>query len=226
MTSILNIPISLDQGAILENLSVQPGSDAVQAVADLINIVKKSAQPKALYKDSFIDHRGADTVTIDGVAFTSRALQVNLKSINRVFPYIVTTGLETSKPGLKQDDILHKYWLENIDLKLVEYCMHYLREEIQHRFRTGVLSAMNPGSGEQDIWPIKQQRDLFSLFGGAESEINVTLLPSFLMQPERTTSGILFPSETRFENCQLCKREDCEFRRAPFNPGLWESMQA
>jgi hypothetical protein len=222
MTSILEIPISLNRKTILESLSLQPESSAALEVGELIKAANAQAKPRALFRESFIENRGINTVTIDGVTFTSRALRANLDTINRVFPFIATTGLEPRKFGLKQDDILRKYWLEIIDLNLLKSCMQYLREEIQRRFKFGKLSTMNPGSGERGVWPIEQQFELFSLFSGAESKIGVRLLPTFLMQPERTTSGFLFPAETSFENCQLCKREGCNYRRAPFDPDMWE----
>jgi hypothetical protein len=35
-------------------------------------------------------------------------------------------------------------------------------------------------------------------------------------------SGIFFPSESGFESCQLCRRDPCSERRAPFDADLWE----
>lgn len=225
MINLLKIPLSIDRSSVLERLSIQPGSSAAREIGELIDEMKARAKPRALFRESFVEHRDKNSVTIDGVTFTSRALRANLDTINRVFPYIATTGLETNNLNLKQDDILKKFWLETIDLNLLEYCMQCLREEIQHRFKFGELSTMNPGAGERDVWPIEQQAELFSVFGGAESKIAVRLLPTFLMQPEKTTSGILFPAETSFENCQLCKREGCGFRRASFDPEMWETTQ-
>jgi hypothetical protein len=42
------------------------------------------------------------------------------------------------------------------------------------------------------------------------------------MTPVKSVSGIWFPTEGKYENCQLCNREDCPGRRAPYEPGLME----
>jgi hypothetical protein len=38
-----------------------------------------------------------------------------------------------------------------------------------------------------------------------------------LMLPAKSESGIFFPSETTFLNCQLCPRQNCEGRKAAFD---------
>ena len=81
---------------------------------------------------------------------------------------------------------------------------------------------MNPGSGDVDIWPIEQQRELFSLFGDVKALIGVTLTDSFLMIPNKTVSGVFYPTEVDFVTCQLCHRERCPNRRAPFDAHLWD----
>jgi hypothetical protein len=40
------------------------------------------------------------------------------------------------------------------------------------------------------------------------------------MVPLKSASGIYFPNETEFENCQLCPMEKCIGRRAPYDPDL------
>jgi hypothetical protein len=42
------------------------------------------------------------------------------------------------------------------------------------------------------------------------------------MVPNKSVSGLLYPSEDGFQSCQLCHREGCPNRRAPFDPHLWE----
>jgi hypothetical protein len=82
---------------------------------------------------------------------------------------------------------------------------------------------MAPGSGAADVWPITQQRALFSLFGGREKVaelIGVRLTDTCLMLPIKSVSGIFFQTDTTFETCQLCPRDACIGRRAPYDQGL------
>jgi hypothetical protein len=77
---------------------------------------------------------------------------------------------------------------------------------------------MSPGSLED--WPIEQQRPLFSLLGNVEASIGVKLNKSLLMIPRKSVSGVYFPNEVTFYNCQLCPRERCEGRKAPYTEEL------
>ena len=77
---------------------------------------------------------------------------------------------------------------------------------------------MAPGSLED--WPITQQEELFSLFGKRETAIGVRLTEKCVMVPAKSISGILFPAEVKFESCQLCPRERCFRRRAPYDSSL------
>ena len=78
---------------------------------------------------------------------------------------------------------------------------------------------MNPGSLED--WPIQQQTQVFELLGDPLRDVGVRLTDSFLMVPIKSVSGIRYPTETSFESCQLCPREKCTGRRAPYDPELW-----
>ena len=86
-------------------------------------------------------------------------------------------------------------------------------------FWPGVVGRMNPGSLSD--WPLTEQRPLFSLMGDTDAAIGVRLMPSLLMAPTKSVSGIVFPTESTFASCQLCPRDECPNRRAPYDEGLW-----
>ena len=88
------------------------------------------------------------------------------------------------------------------------------------KYRPGKMSSMSPGSLQD--WPITQQSELFRVLGDVESEIGVRLTESYLMLPMKSVSGLCFPTETSFESCQLCPRDDCPGRAAPYDPTLWK----
>jgi hypothetical protein len=99
--------------------------------------------------------------------------------------------------------------------------MIYFREYVKRSYRLEKLSALNPGSGNVDNWAISQQSQLFAMIGGVTEEIGVSLTDSFLMYPIKSTSGLLYPSDTEFVNCALCTRRNCTGRRAEFDSGLY-----
>jgi predicted transcriptional regulator len=84
---------------------------------------------------------------------------------------------------------------------------------------------MSPGSGDAGVWPIEQQQELFGLMGDVRGAIGVELTPSCLMIPNKTISGIRFTTETGYRACQVCRRERCPSRSAPFDHDLWEEAQ-
>jgi hypothetical protein len=47
-------------------------------------------------------------------------------------------------------------------------------------------------------------------------------MDSLMMDPVQSISGIIFPTETSFESCQLCPRENCPGRRAAYDKNLYE----
>jgi hypothetical protein len=149
--------------------------------------------------------------------------------VHRIFPFVVTCGVEVESTPIDRDDFLQEYWLRIISLSLVRTGMDYLRQSLQDQYLLGNVSVMNPGSAEADVWPIEEQEALFNLFGSAqavEQAIGVRLLPSSFMVPDMSVSGILFPSEATYVNCQLCQREGCPSRKADFDAALWESIQS
>jgi len=83
---------------------------------------------------------------------------------------------------------------------------------------------MSPGSGAEGVWHIEQQKQLFSLFGNVEDLIGVKLADSYLMIPNKSLSGICFSEGIEYITCQLCPRENCPGRKAPFNENLNEML--
>ena len=218
------VPFNLQTDDLKRRLNLETNTRLSLEFDEFVRVVEETAKPKALYKACFIDEKGPDSISMEGVTFKSPALRHNLDQVNRVFPYIATCGGEVDEITSGEDDILKQVWMYSIKLNLLEASLQFIQDEINQSFKFTKLSSMNPGSGETSMWPIEQQRALFSMIGDVQGQIGVKLLPSFLMQPDISTSGIFFPAETTFQNCQLCQRENCEYRRAAFDEALWESI--
>ena len=91
---------------------------------------------------------------------------------------------------------------------------------IKKRYGLDKLSNMSPGSLED--WPVTEQKPLFSLFRTEKEPIGVKLTKHMLMIPRKSVSGIYFPTEVTFFSCQLCSRERCPARKAPYDRNLKE----
>ena len=223
--AITDIPFELDMEDLLEKIHVETGSSDAEEFEALVQKVRKRGRPKVVYKESFIQSKDEKTVTIDNVTFTSRTLRMNLEKVERVFPYVATCGREVDEIRFPEGELLKAFWLDTIKETLLDFACQYLDGHLTHKYMLAKISSMSPGSGDTIIWPIEQQKELFSLFGNVEDLIGVSLTDSCLMIPIKSVSGIRFPTEIDFRSCQVCHREKCPSRSAPFDKGLWESIQ-
>jgi hypothetical protein len=173
-----------------------------------------------MYKVAFIERKEDDAVVIDGTLFTSRVLRVNLQDAHRVFAYVATCGTELDEWGRSLNDLLEQFWVEKIQEMALGQASKHLNDHIIQRHQPGRTATMNPGSLAD--WPLREQRNLFALLDNRSDEIGVRLSDSLLMTPTKSVSGIMFPTEYDFKNCQLCPRPDCPGRRAPYDQALYD----
>lgn len=219
--TILNpLPFQVDTDAVLQRMRVRAGSRAEAEVRALIAEAETIARPKAMYRLSFIEAKEPEAVTIEGIRFTSRVLRVNLDTLQRVFGYVCTSGRELEAWAEGQEDMLARYYADAINQAVLGSAIGSFQNHLRETFSIPQMAGMNPGSlGD---WPLSQQRLLFALVGDVTGEIGVELTPSLLMVPTKSVSGILYPTEETFASCQLCPREACPNRRAPYDPELFE----
>ncbi|NLN20248.1 MAG: vitamin B12 dependent methionine synthase [Firmicutes bacterium] len=222
VTILDEIPFVPDSADLLKTLGLDASSDLASEIQDVVDQAASVAKPKALYGVGYVEERGRDTVTIDGVVFTSRVLRMNLTDVYRVFPFIATCGLELDGLLARYSDELLRYSIECLKSQALNAARNHLITHVRSKYGISGLSSMHPGSGDVAVWPLEQQVELFRLLGDAPARIGVQLNESCLMQPNKTVSGILFPSERDFYSCRLCRRDKCPGRRAPFDPELWK----
>jgi hypothetical protein len=215
-----DVSFQIDVGDLMNKLRVKEESGRADGLRRLVETAQAIGKPKALYKVAYVESKDTNTVVVDGITFTSRVLRVNLESAHRVFPFVATCGMELEDWARSIDDLLQRYWAETINEMALRSVRQALDEHLVQRYQPGQVSTMNPGSlGD---WPLREQGVLFALLGDPHQSIGVRLTESFLMIPIKSVSGILFPTEESFANCQLCPREMCPSRRAPYDPDLYE----
>ena len=216
-----NIPFKLDRDVLFKKLHVEKDSEDAQILERYIKKAQTIGKPKVIYRPAYIESRGDDFVTIDEIKFTSHILSVNLKDVYKIFAYTATCGTELGLWAKSIDDMLENYWANAISEMALDSARKALNVDIQERFNVTHSSRMNPGSLED--WPISEQKKLFSLLGDTKELVGVELTDSFLMVPIKSVSGIIFPSEVTFESCQLCQRQNCPGRRAPYDISLYNN---
>ena len=225
MESLTDIPFELDVDALLKRMRLEPGTEYCRQFEELVSKAQKTGKPKAVYDECFVQARGDDTVTVGGITFTSRTLAKNLDGLERVFPYVATCGREVELDPPDTSDFLKVFWWDAIKGSLLQSARKFLNEHLTRRYLLGKTAGMSPGAGDVGVWPIEDQKGLFALLGDVKGAIGVELTDSCLMIPVKTVSGIRFPAEHDFRSCQVCHREKCPSRRAPFDKALWDSIR-
>jgi len=215
-----DIQFKADRTALMRMLHIQEGSEDSKRLEELIREAEDIARPKLLYKTAYIDEKGEDSVTIEGIRFTSRVLRVNLDQVYRVFPYVMTCGREVEDWANQLEDFLERYWADKIMEAALASATKAFDEHFKENYPVGQTASMNPGSLED--WPITEQKSLFALLGDAFQKTGVELTESFLMLPVKSVSGIRVPTQTNYENCQLCPRQNCPGRRSAYDETLFE----
>ncbi len=219
-TALTNISCQVGVEKIIEKLHLKQDSAYIAKTRAMVAEAQSLAKPKAVYKEAYIDSKGDNFVIIDGIKFTSRVLRVNMEETFRVFPYVVTCGTELEAWSEQFEDYLDNFCADTIKETFLRSAYQEFESHLDRLYGLGHAVKMNPGSlGD---WPINEQKLLFELLGNVRDLIGVQLMDSFLMSPVKTVSGIRFPKEGTFENCQLCARDRCPGRKAPYDQGLYQ----
>jgi len=239
-----DIPFEMDRAAVFDLLHLDPQHRYASEVDTLIEKASELARPRAVYQVALVERKETDSVVIaedprgleqalEGSStrtgaqtrrarFVSPVLRANLDQVERVFPYVATCGREMNSAPIADGDVFSQFCWDTIKEVALHVALSHLFDHLKEVHELESLSSMNPGSGDLEVWPIEQQKELFGFFGSVEDLIGVALTDSCLMIPNKSVSGVFFSSEHGFESCQLCHRDDCPKRRAPFDPHLWE----
>lgn len=215
-----DISFQMDLESLKQKLHIKEGSSYLGDLVHLADEAESIGRPKAIYKLAFIDEKGEDSVIVENVRLKSRILRVNLEQAQRVFPYVVTCGMELEDWANRIEDVLQRFWAETIKEMVLRVAHAAMEEHLMNHYQPGRLSRMSPGSLAD--WPIQEQRPLFKILGNPVDSIGVRLTESMLMIPTKSVSGIRFPTEESFESCLLCPRDICPNRRAPYDSSLFE----
>lgn len=219
--SILNnIPFNVDRERLIDSLRITERPKLRDEFLELVEAAEAIGKPKALFVDAEITQKGDDFVQFDSTRLTSRVLRVNLDEADLVFPALATCGTELEEWADIHTGLLQSFWAQSIKEEALSIAVIAVITALTEKHETGKTAHMTPGS--LNDWPISEQRHLFRFFGDSAAEIGVSLTDSMLMRPLKSLSFLVFPSEHEFQSCQLCSREDCPNRRAPFEEGMLE----
>jgi len=225
MEILKNFDTEIDVRSLMSRLRIETDSTDEYEFKKMVEKARDVADPKAIYLEGYVETGGDDFVVINGVKFTSTVLRKNLDSTERVFVYVATCGTELDSIKFDQRELLQEYWWDEIKAYYLNIARKGLMDYLKKRFMLKKTASMVPGGSESGVWPIEQQKELFSLFGDVEKFIGVKLTDTFLMVPNKSVSGILFPTEKDYSGCKVCRRKNCPGRIAEFDENLWKSLK-
>ena len=215
-----NIPFDLDENGLAEALHIESTPRRMARLNKLALVARLIARPKVVYRAVNVASRGDAHVVLDDVRLTSRVLSVNVGQSPAVYVYCATCGVELENWMRSLKSPLDQYSAGAIAGMALLVARHTFLQHLERTFSPGHLGEMNPGSLKD--WPLSEQTPLFDLLGNPADSIGVQLLDNYLMAPSKTSSGLMFPAEETYYNCQLCPRVNCPARRAPYDPGLYD----
>lgn len=183
--------------------------DDFELLGEMLNEANKIAVPKAFYRESTVEFIDGKAV-IDGVKIESDFVSEKLSGQKCVYPYAITCGTELDDWSKKYTDFIEEFYADQIKELYFAKASVALRKEISEK--VGKCASLNPGSLK--MWQIDGQKELFEII--KEGNCGIKLMPSWLMVPHKSASGIFYRTDSGFENCSLCPRLNCPNRRAKY----------
>lgn len=184
-------------------------------LARLVERVREALAPRAACRPCYVEAKTEEGVTIEGLAFRSRVLRRHLEEVGRVFPFVMTLGPAVDALVDGTADLLDKYCLGEIANHALRETRRAFEGRLRARLAVERIASMTPGALAD--WPIEAQREVFALLPSVEERLGVRLTDHLLMLPRRSVAGIYFPAGASFVSCQLCPRQRCEDRKAPYD---------
>jgi len=216
------IPIDLNVETIFARIRAQSKNPRVQKIIrHLISLAEPITRAKSMFRVSSVNALNGDAIEISGVRLTSHVLSVAFRRVDKVYPFVATCGVELDNIQVG-NDLLEKYCLDLVKRAVLTSTMHYLESFLSNNYGLSCVSRFSPG--DLATWPINQQKEIFSLLGDVDNTIGVKLTSGCMMVPEKSISGIYFPTAEKFESCQLCKRK-CADRQSPFDIGIAKKLE-
>ncbi len=213
---LLETGFSPDEDELLRRVGLERDSDEAEDFLGLVGKMLPLAKPKAALAAVPVEmNEDSGMVALGGVTFHSQLLAEKLAGAKTVWPHMATCGRELYDFARSVPDPFERYWCDEIMQAALNAARAEMMRRLEREFAPGKVAALGPGSLKQ--WPIEEQAPLFALMREGAAFCGIELTPTMLMLPNKSVSGILFPSEDGWESCSLCPREKCPNRRAPYN---------
>ena len=215
-----SIPVNKDNIYKMLGMTPADADDYVSGIIDrYIKECRDICNPASCYK--FFAHPGFDlknkTLSLDGKVYNlGKVVTSFMRKSRYVAVFISTCGKEIeklSKQLMDEGHSLEGYIVDLIGSEMAEGIAGQVHDNIEDEAREAGCAVTNRYSPGYCNWPVTDQHNLFSLFGG--DTCGVTLTPSSLMIPIKSVSGIFgIGNEVKrvAYKCHLCSDTHCVLR--------------
>ncbi len=155
--------------------------------AECVELVKKEAAFKAVWRKSAVEFMGDDTVQFDFGTITSAALCKNLEGCREAYVFAATAGMGIDRLLLKYKhlDAVKAMVISAVGSSVIECWCDVINEKIAEGRKT--KPRFSPGYGGVDLC---HQREIFD-FLEAEKRLGITLTDSYFMVPVKSVTAFV-----------------------------------
>ncbi|MGQ9781526.1 MAG: hypothetical protein ACUVQ8_04650 [Nitrososphaeria archaeon] len=212
--TIENIPVKLD----FEEFTVAQklGRIDQKGVVGLIEESRKLVEPKAVYVAlKVVGVENGEVFLENDHKIQSPVLADLVTCGQTIVPHAVTIGPKLEEQASKEakNSVFRSFILERIGDFSLRKARNYVQAKVEEKLGAKT-SRSEPGAGTGKTFSIEQQKMLFQMLDPYKY-IGVRLLPSLLMVPRKSSSGVFAAVEHNYIDCQHCPAR-CDYRKEPY----------
>jgi hypothetical protein len=208
----------------IENVMGYSRDEGMEYIACIIDDVLKECSRIAdiraeyrIFEKIRFDNAGK-TFSVENSTFNVGKIVFNqIKKSEAAAFFLCTAG---SGPGLRSKKFMHDkdlltgYIYDVVGSEMVEAATDLMQNDLEQSVLTEKLRITNRYSPGYCGWNVIEQHKLFSFF--PQNYCGISLLPSALMDPSKSVSGVIGIGAQVKKNpytCSLCDMENCIYRR-------------
>lgn len=218
------IVFRLDQQVLLRRLHSRADSVLFQRGLELYETHAALFRPAYALREFAVTARAADGVAVGGCFFQSRILSRQLGESSSAFLYVATCGPAIGQAAAQSTDMLDHFLLDQLAYMSYLAAMEALAADMEPLLGIEKYRLLCPGSIPD--WSVAEVPRIFRLLDGLPERLGLRVLDSGMIEPLKSTSGVLYETAEEFESCAICPRIRCESRRVPFDPQQHEAMSS
>ena len=217
-----DIEFTLDEEALLYRLHCDRDDEPYARAMEILEEVRPLLRPAYAVREVPIEKTEPAGFTAGGQRFLSKIASLKLKGQETAFTYIATSGRPISEyvEGVKDD--LDQYLADTLAYMCYLRGIEAMAGDLEKEW--GFKRYISLGPGSIIDWSVGDVCKIFTLMDGLYQKLGTRVLSSGMIDPIKSTSGVLYPSEEEFQSCSICPRANCPNRRAPFDEEMHNEM--